>query len=316
MNNSGLRNTVGLASILSSLVLVSCVSTAENPDEVLAQLSEQGVGLDSVEDYVLVDCLLPGQIRQLGTSMTYLSPRRSIKTTQKDCGVRGGEYVLFDRSDYSTALQALLPKAREGDAIAQTYVGEIYERALGLPSPDYAVAASWYQKAAAQGHAPAQISLGSLYERGLGVASDKAAALNLYRKATGLDQDRLIFESALKAEREAYQREIALRNRVAATLRQQLATAKAQAKTFPSRKAVSKVEQIQSQIVSNKRDAETQARILDDELSAVEKLPVAGGDETVPDSKKAAQVGKLKLSLREQIEGYRDNSQRLAAAMK
>lgn len=308
-----LRGTVGFSSILSCLVLVACASTGESGDEVLAQLSEKGMTVEGMQDNILVDCLLPGQIRQLGTRMTYLSPRRSVKTTQKDCGIRGGEYVLFDRSDYESALRALLPKARGGDPIAQTYVGEIYERALGLPSPDYTVAASWYEKAAAQGHAPAQISLGGLYERGLGVPNDKAVALNLYRQATGLDQDRLIFESALKAEREAYQREITLRNRVAASLRQQLSAAKAQAKAFPSQEAVMKVEQIESQIVSNKRDAEAQVRRLDEELSAVEQLRSGESGDSAADADKAAQVGKLKLSVREQIE---DNSRRLAAAVR
>jgi len=316
-----LKSAERLLNVLSCLALVGCASTAGSPDEVLAGagLSGQDAILDSIQDYVLVDCLLPGQIRRLGTSMTYLSPRRAIKTTQKDCGIRGGEYVLFDRSDYSSALQTLLPKARAGDAIAQTYVAEIYEQALGLPSPDYSAAASWYQKAAAQGYRPAQISLGSLYERGLGVTTDKAAALNLYRKAAGLDQDRLMFESALKAEREAYQREIALRNRVAASLRQQLTAATMQAQAASNEEVAAKVKRLESQIVSNKRDVEAQARRLETELSVMERLPSAGTADNAPASQKKAQVGKLKLTSREQLlqeklEGYRDTSRRLAAS--
>ncbi|MDF0665815.1 MAG: hypothetical protein P0119_07030 [Nitrospira sp.] len=41
-----------------------------------------------------VDCLLPGQVRQLGTQMTYVSERRSIRTTKEDCTIRGGEEVM------------------------------------------------------------------------------------------------------------------------------------------------------------------------------------------------------------------------------
>ena len=121
----------------------------------------------SIDDVVLVDCLLPGQIRQLGTRMTYLSARRSVKATKSDCAIRGGEFVLFDRSDYASALQVLTLKARSGDPVAQNYVGEIYEKGLGLPGPDHAAAVSWYRKAADQGYAPAQTALGSLYEASL-----------------------------------------------------------------------------------------------------------------------------------------------------
>ncbi|MEA3277130.1 MAG: sel1 repeat family protein [Pseudomonadota bacterium] len=154
--------------------------------------------------------------------MTYLTPRRPVKATRRDCEIRGGEYILFDRSDYSSALSSLLPKARGGDPVAQTYVGEIYERGLGLAAPDYGSAAGWYRKAADSGHRPAQTSLGSLYERGLGVPRDKAVALDWYRRASGVTEDRLVFDSTLRAERDAFKKEIALRNQVAGSLRQQL----------------------------------------------------------------------------------------------
>ena len=49
--------------------------------------------------YEVVDCLLPGQIRQLGTQMTYVTERRSVRTTKEDCTIRGGEYVAGDRAD-------------------------------------------------------------------------------------------------------------------------------------------------------------------------------------------------------------------------
>src|SRR5215471_5099468 len=117
----------------------------------------------SANELLPVDCLLPGQIRKLGRSMIYLTPRRPIKTSAQDCEIRGGEYVAYDRSDYATALKVWLPLANEGDKVAQTYVGEIYEKGLGV-QPDYARAIEWYQKAAEQGYARAQINLGYLYE--------------------------------------------------------------------------------------------------------------------------------------------------------
>jgi hypothetical protein len=135
---------------------------------------------------LVVDCLLPGQVRQLGTGITYMAPRRAIKTTGSDCAIRGGEYVAYDRSNYSTALKVWLPTAQGGDKVAQTNVGEIYEKGLGT-APDDASAALWYQKAADQGYPRALINLGFLYEQGLGVAKDQANALKLYRKAAGLE---------------------------------------------------------------------------------------------------------------------------------
>ena len=139
----------------------------------------------SIDKLMTVDCLLPGQVRQLGTQMTYIAPRRAIKTSAANCEVRGGEYVAFDRANYASALRVWLPSAQGGDKVAQTYVGEIYEQGLGVP-PDYAAAAQWYRKAAEQGYTRAQVNLGFLYERGLGVPKDPRQALEWYRRAAGL----------------------------------------------------------------------------------------------------------------------------------
>lgn len=133
---------------------------------------------------MVVDCLLPGQIRQLGGQTTYVTARRAVKTAARDCEIRGGEYVAFDRANYATALKVWLPLAEQGDQSAQTYVGEIFEKGLGV-QPDYAVAATWYRKAAERGYSRAALNLGNLYERGLGVPRDPAQALSWYRRAAG-----------------------------------------------------------------------------------------------------------------------------------
>ncbi|MFT7222948.1 MAG: hypothetical protein ACI82Z_000479 [Cellvibrionaceae bacterium] len=140
---------------------------------------------DKAEALFIVDCLLPGKIKRLGRKFTYVAARRPIKTSASDCEIRGGEYVAFDRSDYRTALKIWLPQAKLGDSEAQTYVGEIYEKGLGV-KPNYELAAEWYRLAAEQDHSPAQINLGYLYEKGLGVPEDHQQALNWYRKASGL----------------------------------------------------------------------------------------------------------------------------------
>ena len=138
----------------------------------------------AADAFLVVDCLLPGQIRRLGNQVTYVGARRGEKTTARDCEIRGGEYIAYDRADYKTALQVWLEAAQRGDAKAQTYVGEIYEKGLGVP-PDYAAAAQWYRRAAEQGYAPAALSLGVLYENGLGVARDPKQAAQWYSRANG-----------------------------------------------------------------------------------------------------------------------------------
>lgn len=151
------------------------------------------------EDFLIVDCLLPGQVRHLGRSATFMGARRPVRTTQADCEIRGGEYVSYDRANYQTALKVWMGQAELGNADAQNYVGEIYLKGLGT-DPDYAKAREWFEKAAAQGLKRARINLGYLYEKGLGVPRDMAKALNLYREASGIDDDKLVFASTVSAQ--------------------------------------------------------------------------------------------------------------------
>ncbi|MDX1451123.1 MAG: caspase family protein, partial [Oleiphilaceae bacterium] len=126
--------------------------------------------------------------------MTYLTQRRPIKTTGVDCEIRAGEYELNERANYENAKKIWLPMAENGDPKAQNYVGEIYEKGLGV-NPDYGLAAQWYQKAADQGYKAAQINLGQLYERGQGVAYSMEQALAWYRKAASIEGKALKFVS-------------------------------------------------------------------------------------------------------------------------
>jgi hypothetical protein len=164
------------------------------------------------DDLLVVDCLLPGRVRQLGQQMTYLTARRPIKTTANDCAIRGGEYTAYDRASYATALKVWLEPAKAGDAQAQTYVGEIYEKGMGL-TPDYQAAATWYRRAADQGFAPAQIDLGQLYELGRGVPRDPAQALAWYRRASGLADLKVDFQPSAPSQGELQRLKQDLRQR-------------------------------------------------------------------------------------------------------
>lgn len=187
-------------------------------------------GMTERQDLEIVDCLLPGQVRRLGT-MTYLSPRRPTRTTAEDCRVRGGEYVEYDRANYKSALHVWMPAATAGDPQAMTNVGEIYERGLG-GMPDYAAAAIWYQKAADKGYSRALFDLGTLYEQGLGVPQDRLKALNLYRQAWGVPADSLLFESAVHKEQEAqrahYEQEVTEKSAQIEALKKELDRAQAE----------------------------------------------------------------------------------------
>jgi len=151
---------------------------------------------EKANDLLVVDCLLPGQVRQLGQIASYIAARRAIKTTAVDCEIRGGEYVAYDRANYLTALNIWLPKAQQGDPQAQNYVGEIYEKGLGI-KPDYEMAFVWYKKAAKQGYAKAQTNLGSLYERGLGVEKNNQKAIQWYAKSSHLSSSDIPFATTL-----------------------------------------------------------------------------------------------------------------------
>jgi uncharacterized protein len=178
---------------------------------VVASAAESGKaaatkGMVKRSDLEIVDCLLPGQVRQLGNS-TFLSQRRPIRTTTAECSIRGGEYVAYDRADIKQALRIWLETAQGGDPEAMTNVGEIYERGMGVP-PDYATAAEWYQKAADKGYSRALFNLGTMYEQGLGVEQDQLNALNLYRQAWGLKEDNIIFASAAQRETDELRKQL------------------------------------------------------------------------------------------------------------
>lgn len=302
-----------VTAVLAAIALAACVSAPGTG----GGSPTVGAGDDArrIDDLVLVDCLLPGQIRQLGTKMTFTAPRRRVKTTKSDCGIRGGEFVLFDRSDYRTALQTLLPKAQGGDPVAQTYVGEIYEKGLGLPSPDYTNAARWYRKAAESGYGPAQTNLGLLYERGHGVSKDRSEALNWYRKATGIADDRLVFESKQKAERAAFRKEIALRNRVVASLRNQLQQASASGTSGATTATAMNKQELAQVTKSLSRETQSEKEQVQRAIHAVQEVQKDASLDrgSSEGSSKKAQMRKLELSLRQEFDALNDNQQRLAS---
>ncbi|MCK5665345.1 MAG: hypothetical protein KAI17_17780, partial [Thiotrichaceae bacterium] len=115
-----------LAGIIPLTFMLSACNTPSHKEDV-----EHIITSGDANGFLIVDCLLPGQVRKMGKLSTYISPRRPIKTSTANCEYRGGEYIAYDRADYKTALKVWLAAAQEGDAKAQTYVGEAYEKGLG-----------------------------------------------------------------------------------------------------------------------------------------------------------------------------------------
>jgi TPR repeat protein len=93
--------------------------------------------------------------------------------------------VALDNKDYVEAMRWFRQAADQGSPSAQTHVGYLYEKGLGVPQ-DYAEAMRWYRKAADRGSAVAQRDIGSLYQRGAGLPQDYAEAMRWYR--LGADQ--------------------------------------------------------------------------------------------------------------------------------
>jgi TPR repeat protein len=94
----------------------------------------------------------------------------------------GAGVKAYESGDYATALRIFRQLADQGDASAQTGLGVMYDKGLGV-TQDYAAAVRWYRKAAGQGDAVAQFNLGQMYSKGEGVPQDYTEAVRWYRKA-------------------------------------------------------------------------------------------------------------------------------------
>ena len=89
---------------------------------------------------------------------------------------------LYKQKDFKAMLAILQPLAEQGDAIAQSLLGSVYEEGQGVKQ-DYFEAVKWYRQAAEQGNASAQINLGVMYSNGRGVKQDYAESVKWVTKA-------------------------------------------------------------------------------------------------------------------------------------
>lgn len=91
--------------------------------------------------------------------------------------------------DFETAFQESHPLAKQGNGLAQTTLGILYIRGLGIEK-DFKKAIYWFKKAALnkdiarKAQARSEAMLGVIYQEGKGVAKDYHKAVKWYKKAS------------------------------------------------------------------------------------------------------------------------------------
>ena len=83
--------------------------------------------------------------------------------------------TAYNQGDYATAIKEWTPLAEQGNASAQSNLGIMYSKGVGVVQ-NYKTAVKWYTLAAEQGHAKAQYNLGYRYGNGQGVLQDNIYA--------------------------------------------------------------------------------------------------------------------------------------------
>lgn len=91
-------------------------------------------------------------------------------------------FGAFQRGEYLTAFNLALPRARAGDAAAQTLIAELYDKGLGIPQ-DQKEAANWYRIAAETGNREARFAYGLKLLEGKIVEKDIQRGQKMMEKA-------------------------------------------------------------------------------------------------------------------------------------
>jgi len=89
----------------------------------------------------------------------------------------------YDNKNYETAFKEFLTLAEQGDALAQSSVGVLYDNGQGI-ARDYDQAVYWYRKSAEQSNHFGQFNLGTMYWFGNGVEKDWIEACKWFSLST------------------------------------------------------------------------------------------------------------------------------------
>ena len=117
-------------------------------------------------------------------SELYQAATRGDADAQVRLGIEYASGIRDEEAkDNSQAVYWYQQAAKQGNAAAQLYLGEMYYEGRGVQQDD-SQAAYWVQQAAKkEGFFNAQLTLGSMYLDGRGVPRDDCRALHLYQQA-------------------------------------------------------------------------------------------------------------------------------------
>ena len=90
--------------------------------------------------------------------------------------------VNLKGKNYPEALECFQKAAKKGCAVAQSILGEMYRKVLGV-TQDYRLALGFYNIAADQGNPTAQYNLAHMYYNEYGVSQDDRLAEYWFQKA-------------------------------------------------------------------------------------------------------------------------------------
>lgn len=88
----------------------------------------------------------------------------------------------YKNGDFKKASEIFMPKAKEGDPVAQLNIAFMHYCGLHVKK-DFKKALVWYLKAANQNNKDAQFSIGTMYENGEGTKRNSAKAYFWYSMA-------------------------------------------------------------------------------------------------------------------------------------
>jgi hypothetical protein len=99
---------LGIFLVIGSVGLGGCAS--QNPTVGEAALRQPSPASEqalperlAMADFQIVDCQLPPTIHRLGIELLYRGSTRQVRTTTRDCVIRGGDSVVYGRANEATS---------------------------------------------------------------------------------------------------------------------------------------------------------------------------------------------------------------------
>ena len=117
-----------------------------------------------------------------GNQVVALNEKSQGDHTSTEASISAEAQAALDAENYPEALRLLQAQALNGNAAAETMIGDMYFQGLGVQQ-DYDRALLWYRRAAKRNYADAQFNLGNMYLLGEGVLQDDRKARDWYQKA-------------------------------------------------------------------------------------------------------------------------------------